>query len=162
MYDNAYAVLLMFKIIEYPSSVPLENLDVSYKRQNEIIKHLKYLHTAFDGIILSNIETGNTLVPYIVAGSICLFCETLFYTSEDIILIDENNSEGIRTISLTFNIEEKTLVAKIENAFDGAYKEERGNVYYFDEGIIKMYLDFSMFYKDGKYYSKRFIKQEQN
>ena len=152
----------MFKIIEYPSSVPLENLDVSYKRQNEIIEHLKYLHTAFDGIILSNIETDNIDIPYIVAGSICLFCETLFHTSEDIILIDENNAEGIRTISLTFNIEEKTLVAKIENAFGGGYKEERGNVYYFDEGIIKMYLDFSMFYKDKKYYSKRFIKQEQN
>lgn len=93
----------MFKVVEYPSSVPTQNLENSYIKQNEILNHSKYLYTAFGGIILANIETGNTSCPYILAGSVCLFCETLFYTSDDIQLTENSTAEGMRFISLTFN-----------------------------------------------------------
>ncbi len=99
----------MFSLVSYPSSVPTENLETSYKRQNQILEHTKYLHTSFDGIILSNLETENISLPNILAGSICLFCETLFYTNTNIILIDNNTNDGMRFISLTFNIQNNSL-----------------------------------------------------
>lgn len=151
----------MFKIVEYPSSVPLQDLEVSYKRQNEIIEHIKYLHTAFDGIILGNIETDNAEAPFIMAGSICLFCETIFYIKHDIEVADETDEAGMRFISLTYNNSNKTLLANIEHINQGSFKPERGKVYFYDKGIIKKYLDFSMYFKGGAYYSKKYIKQEQ-
>ena len=159
----------MFRIVEYPSSVPTDNLDTSYKRQNKIIEHMKYLHASNDGIILSEVTNENPEAPFIMAGSICLFCETFFYTSEHIFLLDEDNKDGMRCISLTYNIIDKTLLPKIESRFMGKFKEERGSRYYFDEGIIKKYLNFSMYckmesygdYNFQSYYSKKYLAKEQ-
>ena len=39
----------MFELIEEPISIPL-NLEEAYKRQNEILKRIRFLHTAFEGI----------------------------------------------------------------------------------------------------------------
>ncbi len=153
--------ILMFIQIEYPSSVPLSDLEVSYKRQNKIIEYIKFLHTANSGVILENIETGNTDLPIIKAGSVCFFCETLFYTESDIVLVDENTNEGMRFIGMLYNINNKTITPQVDGIRQGEFKEHRGKAYFYDNGIIKMYLDFSMYYNDGKYYSKKYIKSEQ-
>ncbi len=152
----------MFKVVEYPSSVPTANLENSYIKQNEILNHAKYLYTAFGGIILANIETGNTSRPYILAGSVCLFCETLFYTSEDIELVESSNETGMSFIALSYNVNTKTLECKIESYKQGSFDAKRGEIYFYSEGLVKKYLNFSMYHKDGAYYSKSYIEQEQS
>ena len=160
----------MFKLIEYPSSVPLENLDTSYKIQNKIIEHMTFLHSSNDGIILGNIENDNIDLPYIFRGSVCLFAETFFYTEHDIILSDINTNEGMRSISFSYNIKNKSLDVKIENSIQGKFDKTRGDVYFYDNSImseghgcaIKKYMNFSMYFKNGEYFSKRYLKREQS
>ncbi len=152
----------MFKVVEYPSSVPTANIENSYIKQNEILNHAKYLHTAFGGVILANIETGNTSRPYILAGSVCLFCETLFYTDSNITLTESSTAEGMRFISLTFNIANRTLEVKLESTTDGGFDAQRGLIYHYgNDATIKKYLGFCMYHKNNQYYSKYYISQEQ-
>ncbi|MDA0064498.1 hypothetical protein OFS07_00725 [Brachyspira hyodysenteriae] len=39
----------MFELVYEPSCIPL-SIEEGYKRQNELLKHTRFLHTAFEGI----------------------------------------------------------------------------------------------------------------
>ncbi len=67
----------------------------------------------------------------------------------------------MRFISFTYNAIEKSLDVNVETAMQGKFESMRGGNYFYDEGIIKKYLDFSMYYNGGEYYSKKYIKVEQ-
>ncbi len=67
----------------------------------------------------------------------------------------------MRFISLTFNIENNSLDVNIENFMQANFDNLRAGNYFYDTGIIKKYLDFSMYYKAGEYYSKKYLIKEQ-
>ena len=64
-----------FELIEEPSSIPL-TLHASFSQQNKILKEMRFLHTAFDGIKLAILDKYKP--PIILKGSICQFCYSIF------------------------------------------------------------------------------------
>ena len=87
-----------FELIEEPSSIPL-TLD-DYHTQNKILKEMRFLHTAFDGIKLAISDKYKP--PIILKGSICPFCYSIFEAKEDIILeiASQNHFHQFLTFSL--------------------------------------------------------------
>ena len=152
---------IMFKLIENPTSVPIESIEASYKRQNTQIELLKHIHTAFDGIILGNFEHGNIKIPYIKSNSICFFAGSLFQTDLNIILNDENKTNGNRYLALDFDIENKSLEAKIVLSIND-YHHFYGASYELGKSTIRKYLNISFLYFNGEYREKSHFKNYDN
>lgn len=121
----------MFELIEEASSIPL-NFKKSYYRQNKILKEMRFLHTAFEGIKLDISYQYNP--PIIRRGSICMFCYSLFEAKENIYLIDistDNWKEAEdKYIALRLANNGKKLIVDITKHFIASYNEELGGYYY--------------------------------
>lgn len=145
----------MFKLIEEPISIPLSE-EEAYKRQNEILKRMRFLHTAFEGIKLD--FSNKKSLPVIRKGSICMFCYSMYETDTDIILTDNNKTDGSRYITLNLTAEGKSLRAEVVNSLDTIYSEELGGFYNINryDGNIKKYIPCLIEYKKGIYESQYF------
>ncbi|AGA66062.1 hypothetical protein BPP43_03850 [Brachyspira pilosicoli P43/6/78] len=125
----------MFELIYEPSCIPL-TLEEAYKKQNYLLKHIRFLHTAFEGIKID--FSNNSKMPFIKKGSICMFCYSLYEAKEDIILNDNTNSESNKYILLKLINNGQNLEAQVVNSLDCYYNEELGGFYLISsEGISK-------------------------
>ncbi|MBW5390267.1 hypothetical protein [Brachyspira hampsonii] len=132
----------MFELIYEPSCIPI-TIEDAYKRQNELLKHTRFLHTAFEGIKIdfSNKHT----IPFIREGSICMFCYSIYEAKKHIILHesaplgkDNTNDEGSKYILLKLINNGKNLEPQVVNSLDCYYNEELGGFYSINsEGISK-------------------------
>ncbi len=127
----------MFELIEEPISIPL-NLEEAYKRQNEILKRIRFLHTAFEGIKID--FSNNSKMPFIKKGSICMFCYSLYEAKEDIILNDNTNSESNKYILLKLINNGKNLDAQAVSSLDCYYNQELGGFYIISNDSISKYV----------------------
>lgn len=136
----------MFELIESPISIPL-NIESAYKRQNEILKRMKFLHTAFEGIKIDFYNRNN--MPFIRAGSICMFCYSIYEAKKDIILSDINEN-GNRYILLRLINNGLNLDAEVVSSLNGYYNEELGGFYMINNDGISKYVPL-VITKNGTY-----------
>ncbi|MDA0063643.1 hypothetical protein OFS03_10545 [Brachyspira hyodysenteriae] len=68
------------------------------KRQNELLKHTRFLHTAFEGIKID--FSNKSSMPFIRKGSICMFCYSIYETKKHIVLKDNTNNDSNKYILL--------------------------------------------------------------
>ncbi|PPS23178.1 hypothetical protein [Brachyspira murdochii] len=125
----------MFEIIYEPSCIPL-TIEDAYKRQNELLKYTRFLHTAFDGIKIDFSNKNN--IPFIRKGSVCMFCCSIYEAKKHIILKDNTNNDSNKYILLKLINNGKNLDAQIVSSLDCYYNEELGGFYLINnEGISK-------------------------
>lgn len=127
----------MFELIEEPISIPL-NLEEAYKRQNEILKRIRFLHTAFEGIKIDFSNKNN--MPFIRKGSVCMFCYSIYEAKKDIILNDNTNSKSNKYILLKLINNGKNLDAQAVSSLDCYYNEELGGFYIISNDSISKYV----------------------
>lgn len=127
----------MFELIEEASSIPL-TLEIAYYRQNKILKAMRFLHTAFEGIKL---DTSDTFKPPIIKkGSICMFCYSLFEAKENIRLIDNCKESEEKYIALTLSNNGRELILDITANLMASYNEELGGFYYIKNNSVLKYI----------------------
>lgn len=125
-----------FELIEEPSSVPL-TLD-AYHTQNKILKEMRFLHTAFDGIKLAILDKYKP--PIILKGSICQFCYSIFEAKEDIILEDNFRQSNQKYIILKLSSNGKELIPEITETLIANYNEELGGFYHITNNSAAKYI----------------------
>ena len=125
-----------FELIEEPSSVPL-TLD-AYHTQNKILKEMRFLHTAFDGIKLAILDKYKP--PIILKGSICPFCYSIFEAKEDIILEDNFRQSNQKYIILKLSSNGKELIPEITETLIANYNEELGGFYHITNNAAAKYI----------------------
>lgn len=135
-----------FELIEESSSIPL-TLD-DYHTQNKILKAMRFLHTAFDGIKLD--ISDNSKPPVILKGSICPFCYSIFEAKEDIILAD-NIKSSQEYIILKLSNNGKELIPEIMESLIANYNEELGGFYNTTNSSVSKYIQCIITYYDNKY-----------
>ncbi|OEJ13840.1 hypothetical protein BFL38_03600 [Brachyspira hampsonii] len=125
----------MFEIIYEPSCIPL-TIEDAYKRQNELLKHTRFLHTAFEGIKID--FSNKSSMPFIRKGSVCMFCYSIYEAKKDIILNDSTSNESSKYILLKLINNGKNLEPQVVDSLDCYYNEELGGFYSINsEGISK-------------------------
>ncbi|MEI0495311.1 hypothetical protein [Brachyspira intermedia] len=125
----------MFELIYEPSCIPI-TIENAYKRQNELLKNIRFLHTAFEGIKIDFSNSSN--MPFIRKGSICMFCYSIYEAKNHIILEDNTNNESSKYILLKLINNGRNLDAQIVSSLDCYYNEELGGFYLINnEGISK-------------------------
>lgn len=127
----------MFELIEDASSIPI-TLEKAYHRQNKILKEMRFLHTAFEGIKLDITNTFEP--PVILQGSICLFCYSLFEAKENIILEDNCKEAKEKYIALRLSNNGKELILEITGSLIASYNEELGGFYYTTNSSVSKYI----------------------
>lgn len=151
----------MFELIEEASSIPL-TLENAYYKQNKILKEMRFLYTAFDGVKLD--ISDNSKPPVILKGSICPFCYSIFEAKEDIILTDsfrESNATGgasadsvqssIKYIILKLSANGKELIPEITESLIANYNEELGGFYSTTNNSVSKYINCIITYYETKY-----------
>ena len=132
----------MFELVYEPSCLPL-TIEDAYKRQNELLKHTRFLHTAFEGIKID--FSNKNSMPFIMKGSICMFCYSIYEAKRDIVLHesaplgkDNINNDSSKYILLKLINNGKNLETQIVSSLDCYYNEELGGFYLINsEGISK-------------------------
>ena len=160
----------MFKLIQEPEDNPKDLLK-SYRTQNILMQKMRLLHTAFDGIKLTNWHDNNRELPNILRGSICEFGGRLFETTEDITLIDNTNNSSmdlryikLKLIQVDENAINDYLVVEVvgsnsNNDIFPEYDYDNRGFYVSENGILKeKYLRISMKYSKalGGYVDKKY------
>ena len=110
----------MFELIYEPSCIPL-TIEEGYKKQNILLNKTRFLYTAFEGIKLNHFLDIEP--PVLMKGSICLFCNSIYESKEDIELIDNNLGEGNRYIRLKLSNNGRNLMAELVTSLDCFYNE---------------------------------------
>lgn len=138
----------MFELIEEASSIPL-TLENAYYKQNKILKEMRFLHTAFDGVKLD--ISDNSKPPIILKGSICPFCYSIFEAKEDIILTDNFIEANQKYIILKLSANGKELIPEITESLIANYNEELGGFYSTTNNSVSKYINCIITYYETKY-----------
>lgn len=138
----------MFELIEEASSIPL-TLENAYYKQNKILKEMRFLHTAFDGVKLD--ISDNSKPPVILKGSICPFCYSIFEAKEDIILTDSFRESNQKYIILKLSANGKELIPEITESLIANYNEELGGFYSTTNNSVSKYINCIITYAGTKY-----------
>ena len=138
----------MFELIEEASSIPL-TLENAYYKQNKILKEMRFLHTAFDGVKLD--ISDNSKPPVILKGSICPFCYSIFEAKEDIILTDNFIEANQKYIILKLSNNGKELIPEITESLIANYNEELGGFYSATNNSVSKYINCIITYYETKY-----------
>lgn len=138
----------MFELIEEASSIPL-TLENAYYKQNKILKEMRFLHTAFDGVKLD--ISDNSKPPVILKGSICPFCYSIFEAKEDIILTDSFRESNQKYIILKLSANGKELIPEITESLIANYNEELGGFYSTTNNSVSKYINCIITYYETKY-----------
>ena len=138
----------MFELIEEASSIPL-SLENAYYKQNKILKEMRFLHTAFDGVKLD--ISDNSKPPVILKGSICPFCYSIFEAKEDIILTDNFIKSNQKYIILKLSANGKELIPEITESLIANYNEELGGFYSTTNNSVSKYINCIITYYETKY-----------
>ena len=127
----------MFELVYEPSCIPL-SIEEGYKRQNELLKHTRFLHTAFEGIKID--FSNKSSMPFIRKGSICMFCYSIYETKKHIVLKDNTNNDSNKYILLKLINNGRNLDAQIVSSLDCYYNEELGGFYLINNDEISKYI----------------------
>ena len=130
----------MFELVYEPSCIPL-SIEEGYKRQNELLKHTRFLHTAFEGIKID--FSNKSSMPFIRKGSICMFCYSIYEAKRDIVLhesADNTNNDSNKYILLKLINNGRNLDAQIVSSLDCYYNEELGGFYLINNEEISKYI----------------------
>ena len=156
---------MRFNLIREPAENPIDLLN-SYRQQNIIMQKIRVLHTAFDGIKLTNWSDSNRELPNILIGSVCEFEGRLFEAEDNIILTDSDDSDGERFIRLAIVRENQVidsdsdyLIAELVSSKMPEYDYYNRGFYSKVDGFIKYkYLRVSMKYNKtlGGYVEKKY------
>lgn len=156
---------MRFNLIREPEENPTDLLK-SYRQQNIIMQKIRVLHTAFDGIKLTNWSDSNRELPNILIGSVCEFGGRLFETTDNIVLTDNDDTDGERFIRLEIVRENPTadsdgdyLIAEVVSSEMPEYDYYNRGFYSKVDGVIKYkYLRVSMKYDKtlGGYVEKKY------
>ena len=156
---------MRFNLIREPAENPIDLLN-SYRQQNIMMQKIRVLHTAFDGIKLTNWSDSNRELPNILIGSVCEFEGRLFETEDNIILTDSDDSDGERFIRLAIVRENQVidsdsdyLIAELVSSKMPEYDYYNRGFYSKVDGFIKYkYLRVSMKYSKtlGGYVEKKY------
>lgn len=156
---------MRFNLIREPEENPTDLLK-SYRQQNIIMQKIRVLHTAFDGIKLTNWSDSNRELPNILIGSVCEFGDRLFETTDNIVLTDNDDADGERFIRLEIVRENPTadsdgdyLIAEVVSSDMPEYDYYNRGFYSKVDGVIKYkYLRVSMKYDKtlGGYVEKKY------
>lgn len=156
---------MRFNLIKESEENPT-NLLNSYRQQNIMMQKIRVLHTAFDGIKLTNWSDSNRELPNILVGSVCEFGGRLFETTDNIILTDKDGSNGNRYIRLEIMRENPTtdsdndyLIAEVVSSEMPEYDYYNRGFYTKENDLIKYkYLRVSMKYSKtlGGYVEKKY------
>lgn len=156
---------MRFNLIREPEENPTDLLK-SYRQQNIIMQKIRVLHTAFDGIKLTNWSDSNRELPNILIGSVCEFGGRLFETTDNIILTDNDDADGERFIRLEIVRENPPsdsdgdyLIAEVVSSEMPEYDYYNRGFYSKVDGVIKYkYLRVSMKYDKtlGGYVEKKY------
>ena len=156
---------MRFNLIREPAENPIDLLN-SYRQQNIMMQKIRVLHTAFDGIKLTNWSDSNRELPNILIGSVCEFEGRLFETEDNIILTDSDDSDGERFIRLAIVRENQVidsdsdyLIAELVSSKMPEYDYYNRGFYSKVDGFIKYkYLRVSMKYNKtlGGYVEKKY------
>lgn len=156
---------MRFNLIREPEENPTDLLK-SYRQQNIIMQKIRVLHTAFDGIKLTNWSDSNRELPNILIGSVCEFGGRLFETTDNIVLTDNDDADGERFIRLEIVRENPTadsdgdyLIAEVVSSEMPEYDYYNRGFYSKVDGVIKYkYLRVSMKYDKtlGGYVEKKY------
>lgn len=131
-----------------------------------MMQKIRVLHTAFDGIKLTNWSDSNREPPNILIGSVCEFEGRLFEAEDNIILTDSDDSDGERFIRLAIVRENQVidsdsdyLVAELVSSKMPEYDYYNRGFYSKVDGFIKYkYLRLAMKYSKtlGGYVEKKY------
>ena len=156
---------MRFNLIREPAENPIDLLN-SYRQQNIMMQKIRVLHTAFDGIKLTNWSDSNRKLPNILIGSVCEFEGRLFEAEDNIILTDSDDSDGERFIRLAIVRENQVidsdsdyLIAELVSSKMPEYDYYNRGFYSKVDGFIKYkYLRVSMKYNKtlGGYVEKKY------
>lgn len=156
---------MRFNLIREPAENPIDLLN-SYRQQNIMMQKIRVLHTAFDGIKLTNWSDSNRELPNILIGSVCEFEGRLFEAEDNIILTDSDDSDGERFIRLAIVRENQVidsdsdyLIAELVSSKMPEYDYYNRGFYSKVDGVIKYkYLRVSMKYNKtlGGYVEKKY------
>ena len=156
---------MRFNLIREPAENPIDLLN-SYRQQNIMMQKIRVLHTAFDGIKLTNWSDSNRELPNILIGSVCEFEGRLFEAEDNIILTDSDDSDGERFIRLAIVRENQVidsdsdyLIAELVSSKMPEYDYYNRGFYSKVDGFIKYkYLRVSMKYNKtlGGYVEKKY------
>lgn len=156
---------MRFNLIREPEENPTDLLK-SYRQQNIIMQKIRVLHTAFDGIKLTNWSDSNRELPNILIGSVCEFGGRLFEATDNIVLTDNDKADGERFIRLEIVRENPTadsdgdyLIAEVVSSEMPEYDYYNRGFYSKVDGVIKYkYLRVSMKYDKtlGGYVEKKY------
>ena len=156
---------MRFNLIREPAENPIDLLN-SYRQQNIMMQKIRVLHTAFDGIKLTNWSDSNRELPNILVGSVCEFGGRLFETTDNIILTDNDETDGERFIRLEIVRENPNtdsdgdyLIAEVVSSDMPEYDYYNRGFYSKVDGVIKYkYLRVSMKYNKtlGGYVEKKY------
>ena len=130
----------MFELVYEPSCIPL-SIEEGYKRQNELLKHTRFLHTAFEGIKID--FSNKSSMPFIRKGSICMFCYSIYETKKHIVLhesADNTNNDSNKYILLKLINNGRNPDTKIVSSLDCYYNEELGCFYLINNEEISKYI----------------------
>ena len=145
----------MFELIYEPSCIPL-TIEEGYKKQNILLNKTRFLYTAFEGIKIDFSNNSN-----IRKGSICLFCNSIYESKEDIKFVDNSREEGCRYIRLKLSNNGKNLIAELVTNLDCFYNEELGGFYKEINGELYKYIAYYMYY-DGNRYNGYYLDNYNN
>lgn len=156
---------MRFNLIREPAENPIDLLN-SYRQQNIMMQKIRVLHTAFDGIKLTNWSDSNRELPNILIGSVCEFEGRLFEAEDNIILTDSDDSDGERFIRLAIVRENQVidsdsdyLIAELVSSKMPEYDYYNRGFYSKVDGFIKYkYLRLAMKYSKtlGGYVEKKY------
>lgn len=156
---------MRFNLIREPAENPIDLLN-SYRQQNIMMQKIRVLHTAFDGIKLTNWSDSNRELPNILIGSVCEFGGRLFETTDNIVLTDNDDSDGERFIRLAIVRENQVidsdsdyLIAELVSSKMPEYDYYNRGFYSKVDGFIKYkYLRLAMKYSKtlGGYVEKKY------
>lgn len=156
---------MRFNLIREPAENPIDLLN-SYRQQNIMMQKIRVLHTAFDGIKLTNWSDSNRELPNILVGSVCEFGGRLFETTDNIVLTDNDETDGERFIRLEIVRENPTsdsdndyLIAEVVSHEMPEYDYYNRGFYSKVDGVIKYkYLRVAMKYNKtlGGYVEKKY------
>lgn len=138
----------------------------SYRQQNIMMQKIRVLHTAFDGIKLTNWSDSNRELPNILVGSVCEFGGRLFETTDNIILTDNDETDGERFIRLEIvrenpasDSDDDYLIAEVVSSGMPEYDYYNRGFYTKENDLIKYkYLRVAMKYNKtlGGYVEKKY------
>ena len=139
--------------IDDPTAVPVANLDVSYKKQNEHLFLLRHFISQSSELDINMImPSENNDKPSIVVGSIIETGGALYHLREENLNITDDSADGICYIKLVPSDNGNNIQAVLTNEYPQNYNHSLKGYYTEENGKLVKYMQVSMRKSGGLFY----------